>query len=179
MVLNRVSIAVGDLDLNVLNAQPDMLDALCTTPLIWYSNVPLEDIQAPRSFTCSWTGMEAPFGALYSGSLLSFVHPYLRTWNLSTMLPSSAQFQSLFWLWVNFVSLVTYLQSVNYIWPELELELELILTIILELKLELNPKTVAGIGIGINSIFYWMTRGLSLNMWSSSYLRNTWINSAD
>ena len=64
--------------------------------------------------------------------------------------------------WVNCVSLVTYLRSVNCIWPELELELELELTLtkILELELELNPKTVAGIGIGINSIFFGMTKGL-------------------
>ena len=38
--------------------------------------------------------------------------------------------------------------------------MELIHTKILELELELNPKTVAGIGIGINSIFFGMTKGL-------------------
>ena len=40
------------------------------------------------------------------------------------------------------------------------MELELILTKILELGLELNPKTVAG--IGINSIFFGMTKGLDM-----------------
>ena len=75
------------------------------------------------------------------------------------MLPSSVQFHSLSLavgqlcifseigqetkkkkIWT-ITSLVTYLQSVHYIWPELELELELIPTKILELELELNPKT--------------------------------------
>ena len=70
-------------------------------------------------------------------------------------------FRAFLWLWVNCVSLVTYLRSVNYIWPELELELELILTKILELELELNPKNEARIGIGINSISFGMTNGLS------------------
>ena len=69
-------------------------------------------------------------------------------------------FRAFLWLWVNWVSLLTYLRSVNYIWPELELELELelILTKILELEFELNPKNEAG--IGINSIFFGMTNGL-------------------
>ena len=47
-------------------------------------------------------------------------------------------------------SWVTYLQSVYYIWPELELELELNPIKILELELELNPKNF-GIRIGIKS----------------------------
>ena len=75
---------------------------------------------------------------------------------------------------VNCLSLVPCLRSLNYIWPELklELELELILTKILELELELNPKNVAGIGIGINSIFFGMTNGLptSIPLWSGNGL---------
>ena len=47
----------------------------------------------------------------------------------------------------------------------MELELELILTKILELELELNPKNVAGIGIGINSIFFGMTNGLHIHIY--------------
>ena len=71
----------------------------------------------------------------------------------NTLLPSSAQFQSLYLAVGQLCKLCYYLRSVNYIWPELELELELILTKILELELELNAKTVAGIGIWINSNF--------------------------
>ena len=49
----------------------------------------------------------------------------------------------------------------------MELELELILTKILELELELNPKTVARVGIGINSIFFGVTKGLTLTWFLS------------
>ena len=76
------------------------------------------------------------------------------------MLPSSAQFQSLP-LAVGQLCKLSYISTVCKLYlTELELELELIHTRILELELELNPKTVAG--IGINSIFFGMTKGLSI-----------------
>ena len=77
------------------------------------------------------------------------------------MLPSSAQFQSLSLAVGQFCKLSCLSTVCKLYLPELELELELelILTKILELELELNPKTVAG--IGINSIFFGMTKGRS------------------